>query len=116
MQAVHRSAEQGGLLPGRHHVTPVLDEPLEARRVGAFRHDHRLDRPLARCPVDEVAGRIARVIRQLRPQVVIGHDPRGVNGHPDHIASHWALRHALLAEPVERFAMICYPPEVAEQV
>lgn len=34
----------------------------------------------------EAAGRIARCIRELRPQVIVTFDPYGVYGHPDHIA------------------------------
>ncbi|MHC4858545.1 MAG: PIG-L deacetylase family protein, partial [Planctomycetota bacterium] len=72
------------------------------------------DGRLARSSVVEVSGRIREVVRALRPQVVIGHDPRGVNGHADHIAAHWCLRDALRGEAGVRFAMITYPPEVAE--
>jgi len=54
------------------------------------------------------------VLDAFRPQVVIAHDPRGVNGHPDHVATHWSLRHALLARPAPRVAMVCYPPEACE--
>jgi LmbE family N-acetylglucosaminyl deacetylase len=34
----------------------------------------------------EAARAVARLIRQLQPQVVITHDPGGGYGHPDHIA------------------------------
>jgi LmbE family N-acetylglucosaminyl deacetylase len=40
--------------------------------------------------VDEVAGRIVDVIREIRPQVVVTFDPYGGYGHPDHIAAHLA--------------------------
>lgn len=72
------------------------------------------DGRLARCRLDDVAAAIVEVLDVFAPQVVIGHDPRGVNAHPDHIATHWALRHALLDRPGVRFAMTVYPPEVAE--
>jgi len=39
-------------------------------------------------PVEEVAGKIVRTIRQLRPQVVLTFDPIGGYKHPDHIAIH----------------------------
>jgi LmbE family N-acetylglucosaminyl deacetylase len=74
------------------------------------------DGKLARCGLDEVSGVIRRALEALRPQVVIGHDPRGVNGHPDHIATHWALRHALLGAGDVRLAMLAYPPSVVEAV
>ncbi len=43
---------------------------------------------LALAPLDEVSERIARIIRNLKPDVVITHDPIGGYRHPDHIAVH----------------------------
>lgn len=40
--------------------------------------------------IDEVAGRIVEVMREVRPQVVVTFDPYGGYGHPDHIAAHRA--------------------------
>jgi LmbE family N-acetylglucosaminyl deacetylase len=40
----------------------------------------------------EAAGRVARLIRELRPQVVITHNEAGDDGHPDHIAAARAAR------------------------
>ena len=74
------------------------------------------DGGLDRVPLDALGGAIAAVIDALRPQVVIGHDPRGVNAHLDHVAAHWATRHALLAFPGVRFAMLAYTPDVVEHV
>ncbi len=74
------------------------------------------DGRLARCELDAVADVVGAALDALRPQVVIGHDPRGVNGHPDHIASHWAIRHALLGRPALRFAMIAYTQEMCDAV
>ncbi len=37
-------------------------------------------------PLEEAARRLARLIRELRPAVVITHGPEGGYGHPDHIA------------------------------
>lgn len=73
------------------------------------------DGRLARCALDSVAGAIDEVLRAFRPQVVIAHDPRGVNAHGDHIAAHWALRHALIGKQV-RLAMLAYPASVAEEI
>jgi LmbE family N-acetylglucosaminyl deacetylase len=74
------------------------------------------DGGLARCDLNETAAVISDALRSLRPQVVISHDPRGVNAHPDHIATHWALRHALLGHAVPRFAMVAYLPSMVEAV
>ncbi len=40
--------------------------------------------------VDEVAGRVVRYIRELKPDVVITFDPIGGYKHPDHIHTHKA--------------------------
>ena len=48
-------------------------------------------------PVDEVAERMVEVIRQVRPDVVITHDPIGGYKHPDHIAVHEATVRAFHA-------------------
>ena len=74
------------------------------------------DGGLVRRNLDEVARVVGAVLDAFRPQVLIGHDPRGVNAHPDHIATHWALRHALLERPGVRFAMVAYPPSTVEAV
>ena len=73
------------------------------------------DGRLAHCALDAVAAAIVSVLRAFEPQVVIAHDPRGVNAHGDHIATHWALRHALLGKQV-RLAMLAYPASVAEEI
>jgi LmbE family N-acetylglucosaminyl deacetylase len=39
-------------------------------------------------PVDEAAERLAALIRQYRPDVLITYDENGFYGHPDHIQAH----------------------------
>ena len=73
------------------------------------------DSKMARCSLEAMAGAIGELLDAYEPQVVIGHDPRGVNAHPDHIATHWALRRALEPRPI-RFAMLAYPAELAEAI
>ena len=46
------------------------------------------DGTLAQVDLPEAVGRIVRVIREVKPQVVITLGPDGVYGHPDHIALH----------------------------
>lgn len=41
-------------------------------------------------PVDEVAGRVVKVIRDLQPDIVLTFDPIGGYKHPDHIHIHKA--------------------------
>lgn len=43
---------------------------------------------------DEAAGRVARLVRELRPQVMVTHNEHGDDGHPDHIAAARAARAA----------------------
>ena len=43
-------------------------------------------------PVDEVAGRVVKYIRELKPDVVLTHDPIGGYKHPDHIHIHKATK------------------------
>jgi N-acetyl-1-D-myo-inositol-2-amino-2-deoxy-alpha-D-glucopyranoside deacetylase len=38
--------------------------------------------------LDEAAGHLVDVIREIRPQVVVTYDTNGSYGHPDHIQSH----------------------------
>lgn len=46
------------------------------------------DDAFAAVPVDQAAERLAAVIREVRPQVVITYEPGGGYGHPDHVQAH----------------------------
>jgi len=59
--------------------------------------DNRHPQSLCQASRREVVGRIVRVIRQIKPQVVVTFDPNGVYGHPDHVAIHRATREAFSA-------------------
>ena len=48
--------------------------------------DNRHPRALAAQPVEQVAAKVAHLIREVRPQVVLTFDPIGGYRHPDHIA------------------------------
>lgn len=41
-----------------------------------------------RQPLDAVVARVAGIIRELRPQIVVSYDSDGSYGHPDHIRAH----------------------------
>jgi len=56
--------------------------------------------------VDEVAGHIARTIRELKPEVVLTFDPIGGYKHPDHIHVHRATKLAF-----ERANDVLFCPE-----
>jgi LmbE family N-acetylglucosaminyl deacetylase len=45
---------------------------------------------LHQAPLPEVVAKIARLIRQIRPQVVVTFDPSGGYFHPDHVKMHRA--------------------------
>lgn len=52
----------------------------------------------SRVDVDEAAARVAAVVRELRPQVLVTYEPGGGYGHPDHVQAHRvAMRGADLA-------------------
>ena len=54
-----------------------------------------------RADVDEAAGELVKIIREVRPQVLVTYDENGFYGHPDHIQAHrvaWRAFH-LAADP-----------------
>jgi N-acetyl-1-D-myo-inositol-2-amino-2-deoxy-alpha-D-glucopyranoside deacetylase len=59
--------------------------------------DNRRPDSLAMAPVDEVAKRLVKLIRELKPDVVVTHDEGGGYGHPDHLATHAAVVRAFRA-------------------
>jgi N-acetyl-1-D-myo-inositol-2-amino-2-deoxy-alpha-D-glucopyranoside deacetylase len=54
--------------------------------------------------LDEAAGLLADVLREVRPQVVVTYDPQGGYGHPDHVMAHRVTMRAveLAADDAER--------------
>jgi len=50
--------------------------------------DNKHPDSLAMAPPEEAAGRAVKIIREIKPEVVITHDAGGGYGHPDHIATH----------------------------
>lgn len=59
--------------------------------------DNKHPLALMTAPVEEVAGRIVKIIRDTKPQVVVTFDPIGGYRHPDHIATHKAAVEAFHA-------------------
>lgn len=43
---------------------------------------------LAAAPVDRIAGRLAALCEQEGAEALVHYDPRGIYGHPDHVAVH----------------------------
>ncbi|SBT47266.1 N-acetyl-1-D-myo-inositol-2-amino-2-deoxy-alpha-D-glucopyranoside deacetylase [Micromonospora auratinigra] len=54
--------------------------------MGLATNDH--PRAFWRADLDEAAGLLLEVIREVRPQVMVTYDPNGFYGHPDHIQAH----------------------------
>jgi N-acetyl-1-D-myo-inositol-2-amino-2-deoxy-alpha-D-glucopyranoside deacetylase len=52
--------------------------------------DNQNPRALIQASVDEVAEKIIKILLDIKPQVIITHDPSGGYQHPDHIATHKA--------------------------
>jgi N-acetyl-1-D-myo-inositol-2-amino-2-deoxy-alpha-D-glucopyranoside deacetylase len=52
-------------------------------------------RSFHQAPLAEAAGKLAAVLREERPDVVITYDEDGVYGHPDHIKAHYVTNAAL---------------------
>ncbi|WP_326825611.1 N-acetyl-1-D-myo-inositol-2-amino-2-deoxy-alpha-D-glucopyranoside deacetylase [Streptosporangium sp. NBC_01639] len=62
--------------------------------------NHR-DNAFWQADLDEAAGELVKVIREVRPQVLVTYDENGFYGHPDHIQAHRVARRAfeLAADP-----------------
>ena len=74
------------------------------------------DGRLSHRPIDELVTAIDAALETTDPHVVVGHDPRGVNAHPDHIASHWGIRTSLRANArsVVRWVQFAHDQESVE--
>ncbi len=59
--------------------------------------DNKHPEALAAAPPEQVTGRVIKIIRELKPAVVITFDPIGGYRHPDHIAIHNATVKAFQA-------------------
>jgi N-acetyl-1-D-myo-inositol-2-amino-2-deoxy-alpha-D-glucopyranoside deacetylase len=109
--------EEGEVIPmDLAHLAADRDDALGPYRVGELAaacqalgvEDHRFlggpgrwrdsgmmgvasnDRPNAfwQADLDEAAGELVKVIREVRPQVLVTYDDNGFYGHPDHIQAH----------------------------
>jgi N-acetyl-1-D-myo-inositol-2-amino-2-deoxy-alpha-D-glucopyranoside deacetylase len=64
--------------------------------MGLATNDH--PRAFWRADLDEAAGHLVEILREVRPQVLVTYDDNGFYGHPDHIQAHRvAMRAAELA-------------------
>ncbi|MEO3780426.1 N-acetyl-1-D-myo-inositol-2-amino-2-deoxy-alpha-D-glucopyranoside deacetylase [Micromonospora sp. B11E3] len=54
--------------------------------------------------LDEAAGYLLEILREVRPQVLVTYDPNGFYGHPDHIQAHRVAMRAVELAAVEGIA------------
>ncbi len=74
-----------------------------------------MDGQTAQVPPSEAVLKIVRLLRQLKPQVVISFGPEGVYGHFDHLVVHrWSSAAAQLAADSERWPQAGLPHRVAK--
>jgi N-acetyl-1-D-myo-inositol-2-amino-2-deoxy-alpha-D-glucopyranoside deacetylase len=62
---------------GRYRDSGMMDTPANKHARAFWNAD-----------LEEAAGYLVEVIREIRPQVVVTYDTNGSYGHPDHIQSH----------------------------
>jgi LmbE family N-acetylglucosaminyl deacetylase len=76
--------------PGAEQLAPLREAELRAAAeilgVNSVRLLRSPDGGLAAAEPGALTARIARVVRQVRPQVVVTFGPDGVTGRPDHVA------------------------------
>jgi N-acetyl-1-D-myo-inositol-2-amino-2-deoxy-alpha-D-glucopyranoside deacetylase len=118
-----RGEEGEVLVPELSHLASSAEDKLGAHRVielanamkelgvkdhrflGNYRDSGMMDTPQNQHPncfwradVDEAARKLALIIDEIRPQVMVTYDENGGYGHPDHIQTHRvAMRAAELA-------------------
>jgi LmbE family N-acetylglucosaminyl deacetylase len=83
-----------------------LDRALKVLRVGSVFYlgyrdsgmqgtpQNRHPRAFAQADLEEATGKLVRIIRQTRPQVIVTYNERGIYGHPDHIMANQVTRQA----------------------
>lgn len=90
-----RTAEMAGAAKALGLAGVVYLGYRDSGMKGATGNEH--PEALIKAPVEELAGKMVKVIRNLKPEVIITHDAGGGYGHPDHIAVHRAVLKAFYA-------------------
>lgn len=81
---------------GDHRFLGGAGSYRDSGMMGLPANEH--PRAFWRADVDEAAGHLVEILREVRPQVMITYDENGFYGHPDHIQAHRvAMRAAELA-------------------
>ena len=84
------TGEPGGS-PGQVGERAFRDSGMAWAAPGIARAAAEADLPegaLVGVPLDEAARRLAHVLRERRPRVVVTYEPSGGYGHPDHVRAH----------------------------
>ncbi|BBJ41189.1 1D-myo-inositol 2-acetamido-2-deoxy-alpha-D-glucopyranoside deacetylase [Streptomyces antimycoticus] len=84
--------------PGRYRDSGMMGAPQNDRPDCFWQAD-----------LDEAAGHLVAVVREIRPQVLVAYDTHGGYGHPDHIQAHRVAMRA-----VELAADADFRPELGE--
>ncbi len=102
-EELRRALEQLG--PIEHHLLGYVDSGMMGTP------ENEAPESFWQADVDEAAGRLVRIVRQTRPEVVVGYNDFGGYGHPDHIR---AAQMAKLA--FERAGdPACYPEQLRDE-
>jgi len=98
-----------------------VDAPRFLGGAGHWRDSGMAGTPSAANPrafvnadADEATAALVAVIRELRPQVVVGYDPNGGYGHPDHIQAHRLTTAAVEAAGTDAYPDAGAPWQVAK--
>ena len=77
-------------------VTGVQDVRFLGYRDSGMQgtEDNNNLRSLYQAPPEQVVGKLVDIIREVRPDVVLTHDPSGGYGHPDHVTVHQRMTQA----------------------
>ncbi len=84
---------------GDHRFLGGVGRWRDSGMMGVATNDDR--RAFWQADLDEAAGELVKIIREVRPQVLVTYDENGFYGHPDHIQAHrvaWRA-FALAADP-----------------
>lgn len=79
--------------PGRYRDSGMMGTPANTHPRAFWGAD-----------LDEAAGHLVDILREVRPQVLVTYDSNGTYGHPDHIQSHRVAMRAVELAGEEGFA------------
>ncbi|MER7071605.1 PIG-L family deacetylase [Terrabacter sp. NPDC000476] len=98
----HRHGELLLALERLGAVSHVLGADPASGRLSRYRDSGMVGSPAAARPeafagadLDEAAGLVADVVRDVRPDVVVTYEEHGGYGHPDHVQAHRVTRRAM---------------------